>query len=524
MRVLALLLLVLLMPTGAGAEMPDRASVAAVLPSAIDRLQERRAIDAATAGDLQRLYRDFEYQPLWDMSSVEPVSARTAAAVQAVGVDTRPDTRHEASAETPDAIAERDVALSARLLEHAVRERLGRVPPSRRGDDWAIPADRFDAVAELAAAIRADTLPGFLASLAPSHENYRALDAARRTYQDIVDRGGWPLVPENGSPDMDKGDPRIAVLRARLEIEGDLGSGEALAAGIRRFQARHGLDADGRVGRRTLAELNVPAEMRLAQIALNLERWHWMPRSLGDDHVFVNVPAAELTLVRQGTPVSRMRVVVGDEDHPTPALAARIGAITLNPVWRVPPSIARREILPKLRRNPGYLAANNFVIVGRTDDPTGARIDWQSIPDGRFPFSLQQQPGPRNALGTVKFEMPNPHDIYLHDTPSRQAFARSDRALSHGCIRLQNPLGLAASLLDDTVSWSESALKDEIAEGETRRLPLARSIPVYLAYFTAFVDAEGRTQFRRDLYGRDLDLQRRLDQRAGDAQEIAALP
>jgi murein L,D-transpeptidase YcbB/YkuD len=515
---LLLLLFILLMPIGAGAATADLNSVTAALPSAIERLRERSAIDAGMADDLQRFYRVFAYEPVWHLSSLAESRAVTARA--AAGLDATTD----ASAETPEALAERDVALSAGLLAHAVRVRTGRVLPSQRGDDWAIPAERFDPVVDLADAIRTDALANFLQSLPPPHQGYRALEVSWRTYRGIVERGGWPLVPESGSLQIDSGDPRLAVLRARLEIEGDLRSGESLAAGVRRFQERHGLEPDGRPGRRTLAELNVPAEKRLAQIALGLERWRWMPRRLGDDHVIVNVPAATLTLVQKGIAGRPVRVVVGDEDHPTPSIAARITAVTLNPPWRVPTSIATREILPKLRRNPGYLAANNFVILGRPDDPTGSRVDWQSIPDGRFPFALQQQPGPRNALGLVKFEMPNKFDIYLHDTPGRQAFSRSDRALSHGCIRVQNPMALAAALLDDAVSWSESALNQEVAEGETRRLTLARSLPVYLTYFTAFVDEDGRTQFRRDLYGRDADLQRQLDEGGGSPLEVAALP
>ncbi len=521
MRTLALLL-VLLIPTGVGAATPDPGSVTAALPSAIAQLRARNAIDATMVGDLQQLYRDFEYQPLWHLSP--GAESRAGIARAALRAEPGLDANVDSSIETPEAMAERDVALSAGLLAHAARERVGRVAPSQRGADWAIPVDRFDAVAELSGAIRADELAKFLQSLPPPHHEYRALEEARQTYQGIVDRGGWPRVPEPGPSQVDKNDPRATILRARLGMEGDLRPDEPLAIGIRRFQERHGLDPDGRLGRHTLAELNVPAGMRLAQIAVNLERWRWMPRRLGDDYVFVNVPDATLTLMQRGTAVTHMRVVVGDEEHPTPSFAARIGAITLNPPWRVPPSIAKRELLPKLKRNPNYLAANNFVIVGRPDDPTGSLVNWQSIPDGRFPFSLQQQPGARNALGTVKFEMPNPFDIYLHDTPSRQAFGRLDRALSHGCIRVQNPVALAAALLDDTASWSESALKQEVAEGESRRLPLARSVPVYLAYFTAFVDQEGRTQFRRDLYGRDSDLNRRLEEGTLMPPLVAALP
>lgn len=330
-------------------------------------------------------------------------------------------------------------------------------------------------------------------------ENHRRLIAA----------GGWPVVTGSDEVKLDQADPREAALRDRLRAEGDLDAAprvetlKSLRAGIRRFQTRHGLDPDGRVGPLTLRELAVTADARLAQIEINLDRWQRLPpRPAGGPHVIVNVAAATLTLHRDGAPPLAFRVIVGDEAHPTPVFAARIAAITLNPPWSIPASIANREILPKARRNPRYFADQDIVILDRPADPFGLTVDWHAIPDRGLPFRLQQRPGPRNALGRVKFEMPNRFDVYLHDTPTKQLFDRSRRALSHGCIRVARPLELAAALLGDG-HWTVRSLEDMIMRSETRRISIVPPVPIHLVYLTAFVDAAGRLNFRHDIYGLD---------------------
>lgn len=334
------------------------------------------------------------------------------------------------------------------------------------------------------------------------------IDRAVGRYADIQAQGGWPQIPDGPVLGLGASDPRVMVLRSRLAASGDLSGGEGdriydadLRDAVRRFQERHGLSADGRVGRETLAALNIPVAQRIAQLELNKTRWESIPEP-GSTYVLVNTAAARLDAVEDGHAVLQMLVIVGDRLHPTPDLHSHVAAVVFYPPWNVPASIARREILPKLRRDPGYLAAQDLRIVNRPDDPFGRTVNWRAISAGTFPFQLRQLPGPRNSLGLIKFEIPNEYDVYLHDTPAKSLFQQPKRAFSHGCIRVSRPRELAAWILS-AQGWDAEAVDAVIDEGLTRRIPVRRSIPVHVLYLTAFVDPDGTVQFRDDVYGRD---------------------
>ena len=290
---------------------------------------------------------------------------------------------------------------------------------------------------------------------------------------------GRPVV--SPGPVLRPGDSsvRIPLLRRRLATEDDLVSptpredyDAALENAVRRFQARHGLDVDGIIGPETLRALTLPASDRIRQIELNLERWRWLPRDLGRRYVTVNAADATLQVMEDGRAVLASRVVVGDLRHPTPVVQTRIDAVILNPPWNVPMSIAVEEILPRLRRRPGYLADNDIVIRDRREtDPFGRAIDWRSVPADACPFQLQQQPGPKNLLGRIKFDTPNRFDVYLHDTPIRSLFERMARTASHGCVRVEQARQLAAYLLAEAgTSWSPRTIDEAIATGYTQRM------------------------------------------------------
>lgn len=331
-------------------------------------------------------------------------------------------------------------------------------------------------------------------------------ESALAHYRALADTGGWPIVA--GGPVMGLGDegPRVIALRRRLQRTSDLVDSATsnrydggVQEAVMRFQARHGLAIDGRVGVQTTAALNVSAAARAAQLALNMERWRRLP-PFAPTHIRVNIAAALLDVVEDGRLVSTMPVVVGDPKHQTPAFSATIVAVTFNPPWNVPRSIATHEILPRLRRDPGYLAANDIHILDRPQDPFGRNIDWRRI--AGFPFRLQQQPGPRNSLGLIKFEMPNAFDVYLHDTPTKALFDRPKRTLSHGCIRVSRPYELAQFVLRRG-TWTRAAIDAVIAGGHTQHVPVEPPVPVHVIYLTAFVDDAGTVQFRDDVYGRD---------------------
>lgn len=473
---------------------------------------------------LRVVYAAFDDGPLWQL---EP-QAEARRQVLESSLDTLPAQgmtadglhlnalAHLAHPATVQAIAERDVLLTDAALGYVTKLRRGAVGVEALGSDWHILPDAFDPARALIEALRADRFGSFLNSLSTSDPQYGALLRALRRYRVLSRSGGWAPIRGRDEVKLNSSDPRLPLLRNRLAAEGYLPNGSdddvgTLALAVRLFQTRHGLDPDARLGQRTLAALNVSADERVDQIAANLERWRHLPRHLGERYIAVNLADASLDLIENGTSTFHTRVIVGDVRHPSPMIHATVSGVTFNPPWNVPPSIVVREMLPRLKRDPHYLAANDIVIVGRgADDPFGLRVDWQRISGLSFPFRLQQRPGLKNSLGTLKLEMPNPWNVYLHDTPAKTLFGRAQRGFSHGCIRVQQPAELARLLLADE-AWDTGAIAQGIASGVTRTVALRHPVPVYLLYWTTFVDAAGVLNFRDDLYGRDPPIERALD-------------
>jgi murein L,D-transpeptidase YcbB/YkuD len=303
----------------------------------------------------------------------------------------------------------------------------------------------------------------------------------------------------------------MAILANRLAATGDYtgphpGQGQsavyspALQEAVERFQRRHGLADDGVIGAGLVAELNVPIAKRIRQLELNLERWRWLPRSLGERYILVNVPEYHLE-VREGAQVPlSMRVVVGKRDTPTPIFDDEMTHVVFSPYWNVPPDIAQGETLPEMLKDPGFLTRMNMEIVdssGKTVDASA--LDVETLANYRF----RQRPGAENALGLVKFVFPNQHNVYLHDTPTDSLFARPSRSFSHGCVRLEQPLALAQYVLRDQSEWTKERIEQAMQSGDERTVKLRRSLPVYLVYWTARVTGDGVVQFRNDVYGID---------------------
>ncbi len=469
-----------------------------------------QTLDAAA---LRAFYQPRDWRPAWSESADTVLAVLGAAGLD--GLPTGPLHYSVIAARRPATgparLADLDLLMTDGLLRYASAMRGQRVDPRQIEDDWFIATPPFDAVTYLRDHV-GDILPA-LQNLQPPYAGYQLLRSKLAELRAIAAAGDWPKVPFGPPLKPGATDDRIPAVRRRLMATGELARGDdasplfdqPLVAAVQLFQRRHGLADDGVLGRQTIAAMNVSAAERARQVAVNMERWRWLPRHLESNHIVVNVPGAWLEVVDDGKAVLTMRVVVGDPDHPTPAMHAVMNSLVLNPIWRIPASIATNEILPKLKKDPGYLIANDLELVSDSFPPgspesQGVGIAWKDM--STMPWPVRQRAGSDNALGRIKFNIPNGDDIYLHDTPNRRAFARAFRALSHGCVRVEKPDALALYVLRDK-DWSEKKLETEIDDGDTRTVRLGKHLPVWLLYWTTWVDADGAVQYRDDLYGRD---------------------
>ena len=422
----------------------------------------------------------------------------------------------------PALAASLDLLLTESLIRFGYHQRFGKVNPERLEPDWNF-TRQFrpgqDPLVTLAAAVAAPSLAGFLGEWLDRAPLYRSLQAALAEYRGMAAKGGWPEIPDGPVLKPGAADPRLGVLRERLVITGDLAADapvteyytDALVEGVRRFQARHALEPDGVLGSQTRAAMNVPVEARIDQLRLTLERARWVLDDTDGEVIIVNVAGYEVFAARNGTAFWGRRAVVGTTTRKTPIFKGSMTYLDLNPTWTVPPTILREDVLPKVRRNPGYLATQNITVLdrnGRVVDP--ATVDWQAV-GSRPPYTFRQEPGPKNALGRIKFMFPNPHAVFLHDTPSRGLFQQAERNFSSGCIRVEDPLSLAEIVLGDPARWNRETLEAAIAEGRTRTLRLPKPWPVLILYWTAELDRDNRVRFLPDRYRRDAALLQALD-------------
>jgi murein L,D-transpeptidase YcbB/YkuD len=350
----------------------------------------------------------------------------------------------------------------------------------------------------------------------PRHPEYAQLRRALAKYRLIAQSGGWPALPSSLRlyPDRHADSKMVTALVARLRASGDfservpstpVGSYDAdVIAAVRRFQARHSLAVDGIVGPATVRALNITVDRRIEQIAINMDRWRRLPDWLGDPHVRVNIPAFDLTVFDYGQPVLGMRVVVGTPQNQTPVFSDRIRYLDFNPYWNVPRSITVNELVPRVATDRDYLEEHGFeVLEGWSPDAEPidpAAVDWEAE---RFSYRLRQLPGPDNALGRVKFMFPNRYSVYLHDTPADHLFSITDRARSHGCVRVEKPAELAAFLLRTTQGWTLTRVRSAMHQQTREVVRLAAPVPVHLLYFTASMGEQSTVQFFDDVYGRD---------------------
>ncbi|MBI5505422.1 MAG: L,D-transpeptidase family protein [Deltaproteobacteria bacterium] len=455
---------------------------------------------------LPRIYESRGFEPLWtDPAAVDDL-VRAIAESASVGLD--PADYHmatiarlRAAGDRDDrACADLDVILTDALVRLAYHARFGKVDPQRLDTDWnySRPLIGPDPAAVLRKAIEARHLSEFLDKIGPQSLFFRRTRDALAQYRALAAQGGWPSIPAGPALEVGRSGQRVAILRRRLAITADLdeqagaATGDvfdaSLAEAVEAFQRRHGLAADGVVGTATLRALNVPVADRIEQLRATLERCRWVLHDAPRRFVLVNVAGFKAYFVAEGTRVWETRVVVGKPYTKTPIFRADMKYIVLNPDWTIPASIVRNEVMPGMRRDPRYLEKKGF-----------RRVDGQFV----------QPPGPKNALGRIKLMLPNSHSVYLHDTPSKSFFEQTTRTFSHGCVRVERPVELAALVLDDP-AWSVDALERAIATGKSQTLTLRQPVPVLILYWTAAMDRDGKVEFLPDVYGRDAAIIREL--------------
>lgn len=444
----------------------------------------------------------------------EPALARRIEQLRGRDRGAAPDPDHAQQS------ADLDVRLTTALLALGRDVAIGRGSPERADVRWRARRAPPDLPGTLNAAA-ANGLASWLDAIRPVHPEYAALQKALAGLHALQKRGGWPNVP--GKPLKPGATGRqVEALRARLTATGEL-TGDALTApsaggpsaydasvedAVRRFQERHGLKPTGLADAATLAEMNVPIGARLQQVAINLNRWRWMPDDLGARHIFVNIPSYSLAVREAGRTVLSMRVIVGQADgrHHTPIFSAMMTSVVFSPYWNIPDTIADGEIAPAVARDPAYLARQNIDVLrvtgGRMELVDPSTVNWDD-PQSVKHLVFRQRPGAANALGHVKFLLPNPFNVYLHDTPADHLFARPGRALSHGCVRLEQPEALARYVLRDQPEWGDAQIAEAMHAGIERTVKLKQPLPVHTAYFTAWVDEHGVLHFFRDVYRYD---------------------
>jgi murein L,D-transpeptidase YcbB/YkuD len=490
---------------------------------------------------LVRFYENRGFRPLWfgkdgplpqvdrllqvihraERQGIKPIGYHLSSITPLLAEIGRPEAHDQP--QSLRAWSDLELLLTDASLTYGAHVLTGRINPHDLKEAWFGERSRVDLVSALQQASETDRVAEFLENLRPTHAGYAALQQTLAWYRDIAARGGWPVIPDG--PKLQRGDhgPRVTALKRRLQLTADLDHASegangvfdaAIEHGLRRFQERHGLDADGTVGASTLAALNVPVEARIRQIELNMERWRWLPQTLGERYILVNIANFALDVVERGRSVLAMRVVVGKPARRTPFFSAEMTYLVLNPHWSVPPTIAIQDKLPLIRRDPGYVARQNFKLYRHGEggairvDPRS--VDWSSVSARNFPYQLRQDPGPRNALGRVKFMFPNPYHVYLHDTPARELFAKTERAFSSGCIRLESPMELADYLFRDDPHWPRQKLVASSKRGSEQMVQLPMGIPVHLLYWTAWTNEDGVVHFRKDIYDRDKVLEKAL--------------
>jgi len=472
--------------------------------------------------DLEHLYIERQYVPIW--TTRNGPTARASTLRQFLHVADQegltPSSYHLLAIDsswhrhTPSELATLDILLTDALFRYASDVRTGRLSPAEVDPEWHLVNSPVQRSALLQKLLSAKDFESAMQNLAPQQTGYQRLREALAHYRQLAANGGWPLLPA-GTLREGMRDARIAILRQRLIAEGDM-QAEQLASSrsfdpivkyaVERFQVRHGLKVDGVVGPATREAMNVPIAERITQIKLNMERWRWLPRRLGKRYLIVNTAGYDLTAFDKGQAQFSMWVVIGKQDRQTPVIGGTMHTVVFNPYWTVPITIVMEDFIPAQLHNSNYLREHRIHVysnLARKIEVNPREVNWAKFTRDNFPYVLRQNPGPYNPLGSYKFLFSNRFDIYLHDTSARRLFTKKQRTFSSGCIRVENPLQLARFVLASNRDWDEDRIQAAVKSGQTSEVKLAKSLPIYLVYLTAWVGSDDSVHFYPDVYSRD---------------------
>ncbi|MFP2397839.1 L,D-transpeptidase [Citrobacter braakii] len=512
---------------------PQAQSSATAIMAGIQPLPEGVSVDKARAelqsqlpagftpvymSQLELLYAAREMKPMWENRDAVKAFQQQLAEVAIAGF--QPQFTTWVALLTDPAVTgqARDIVLSDAMMGYL--HFIANIPA--KGNRWlysdkpyALTTPPISVINQWQVALDNGQLTSFVASLAPQHPQYAAMHESLLKL--VGDTRPWPQLTSTATLRPGEWSNDIPALREILRRTGMLESVVSTAAkegrsaydrelvdAVKRFQTWQGLGADGAIGPATRDWLNVTPAQRAGVLALNIQRLRLLPGTLSTG-IMVNIPAYSLVYYQNGNQVLASRVIVGRPDRKTPMMSSALNNVVVNPPWNVPPTLARKDILPKVWNDPGYLERHGYTVMRgwnskETIDPW--QVDWATITASNLPFRFQQAPGARNSLGRYKFNMPSSDAIYLHDTPNHTLFQKDSRALSSGCVRVNKASELANMLLQDA-GWNDTRISDALKQGDTRYVNIRQNIPVNLYYLTAFVGPDGRTQYRTDIYNYD---------------------
>jgi len=485
---------------------------------------------------VESFYNGRSFQPAWSQDShltqAEPL---LTAVEETYGDGLTPGYYHlglirslvdqagKGSSPNPALLADLDILLTDAFVTLGCHLSGGCVNPVTIRAEWYAKRGNVDVAAVLEQALKRKEIKEAMMRFRPEQGSYVRLRQALARYRELIVKGDWPQLAEGAPLKLQSSSARVAELRKRLVASGDLEPDEVkggdffdekLQQSVITFQKRHGLKADGVVGSATLAALNVPLKQRTRQIEVNMERLRWILGNKEQRSLVVNIASFEMYVIEDERSILPMKVVVGKPFWNTPVFTAKMTHLIINPSWNAPDSIARKEILKKVKKDHDYLAKQHMKVLRgwgpgeEIIDPD--TIDWSQISAKRLTYRFRQEPGPLNPLGKLKFVLPNQFDVYLHDTPAKRLFSEDVRTLSHGCIRVEKPIELAEYLLQGDPRWTRENIVAAIQKGTEQKVLIPHPLHVHFLYLTAWVNEGGTLQFRNDVYGRDKSIEEAL--------------